>query len=51
MREQKAESIDHLVSGCSIRTPIEYKSSNDEIGHCILWNYVNIIEHLIVKMV
>ena len=35
--EQKAESIDHLVPGCSILTPLEYKEKLDKIGHYIHW--------------
>ena len=35
--EQKTDRIDHLVYGWPILTPIEYKESLDEIGHCILW--------------
>ena len=33
----KTESIDHLVSGCPILTPIEYKERQDKIEQDIHW--------------
>ena len=36
--EDKVETIDHLVSGCSILTPNEYKNRHDRVGQYLHWN-------------
>ena len=35
--EQKTEPTDHLVSGCSIVSPIEYKDKHDKMRQYIYW--------------
>ena len=35
--EDKVETIDHLVSGCSILTPNEYKNRHDRVGQYLHW--------------
>ena len=35
--EDKVETIDHLVSGCSILTPNEYKNRHDRVGLYLHW--------------
>ena len=35
--EEKTETIDHLVSGCSILTPGEYKNRHDRVGQYLHW--------------
>ena len=34
---QKLETIDHLVSGCSALTPSEYKYRHDRVGQYLHW--------------
>ena len=35
--EQKIESVDNIVSSCTIKTLIEYKERHDKIGRYIHW--------------
>ena len=35
--DEKIESIDHLVSGCSLLTPNEYKNRHDSVGQYLHW--------------
>ena len=35
--DQYDEAVDHLVSGCSILTPIEYKNRHDRVGQYFQW--------------
>jgi len=35
--DEKLETIDHLVSGCSILTPNEYKNRHDRVGQYLHW--------------
>ena len=35
------ETIDHLVSGCSILTPGEYKTRHDRVGQYLHWKIFN----------
>ena len=35
--DQYDETIDHLVSGCSILTPTEYKNRHDRVGQYLHW--------------
>lgn len=35
--DDKTETIDHLVSGCSILTPGEYKNRHDRVGQYLHW--------------
>eukprot|EP00795_Rhopilema_esculentum_P016353 gene16353-biopygen5591 len=39
--EEKVETIDHLVSGCSVLTPNEYKYRHDRIGQYLHWKILN----------
>ena len=39
--EDKLETIDHLVSGCSVLTPNEFKNRHDRVGHCLHWKMLN----------
>ena len=46
MCDQYDETIDHLVSGCPIIRPTEYKNRHDRVGHYIHWK---ICQHFNVK--
>ena len=39
--DQYTETIDHLVSGCSILTPTEYKARHDRVGQYLHWKILN----------
>lgn len=39
--EERIETIDHLVSGCSILTPGEYKNRHDRVGQYLHWKICN----------
>ena len=39
--EDKLETIDHLVSGCSVLTPNEYKNRHDRVGQYLHWKIIN----------
>ena len=39
--EDKLETIDHLVSGCSVLTPNEYKYRHDRVGQYLHWKILN----------
>ncbi|XP_063601678.1 uncharacterized protein LOC134777753 [Penaeus indicus] len=39
--EDKVETIDHIVSGCSILIPGECKSRHDRVGQYLHWNICN----------
>jgi len=36
--DKHVETIDHIVSGCSIMAPNEYKNRHDRVGQYIHWN-------------
>ena len=35
--DEKLETVDHLVSGCSVLAPKEYKSRHDRVGQYLQW--------------
>ena len=35
--DEKLETVDHLVSGCSVLAPKEYKSRHDRVGQYLHW--------------
>ena len=35
--DEKLETIDYLVSGCSVLMPNEYKNGHDRVGQYLLW--------------
>lgn len=39
--DERIETIDHLVSGCSILTPGEYKNRHDRVGQYLHWKMCN----------
>ena len=47
--EQKTVSIDHLVSGCPIQTPIEYKKNMIKLSIILIGKYANPMEYRNLK--